>query len=169
MMKSLLSDQSLRLIETAIAKYPEGRKQSAVMAALTIAQDEHGYLSTDVLNEVARILEMSPMAVYEVASFYSMYRLKPAGRYTLTLCTNLPCALQGAGSAAQYLKSKLNIDFGETTKDGMFTLQQGECMGACGDGPIVLVNHKKMCAKMTREAVDAFIDDLYGSAGKDKR
>ena len=118
------------------------------MAALAIAQDEHGWLSTEVDGCVASYLGMPPVAVYEVATFYAMYNLKPTGRYKLTICTNLPCALQGADAAAEHLKAQLGIGFGETTADGRFTLKEGECMGACGDAPVMLVNNKRMCSFM---------------------
>jgi NADH-quinone oxidoreductase subunit E len=100
---------------------------------------------------------MPPIAVYEVASFYNMYHLEPVGKYTLTVCTNLPCALSGGVHAADYLKQKLGIAFGETTADGRFTLKEGECMGACGDAPVLLVNNKRMCSFMLPEKIDALL------------
>ena len=106
------------------------------MSALAIAQDEHGWLPPEAMDGVAQQLGMPPVAVYEVASFYAMYNLKPTGRFKLTICTNLPCALQGAEAAAEHLKERLGIGFGETTGDGLFTLKEGECMGACGDAPV---------------------------------
>ena len=139
-----LSSESIRRIEREVAKYPADQKQSAVMSALAIAQDEHGWLPPEVMDGVAHQLGMPPVAVYEVASFYAMYNLKPTGRFKLTICTNLPCALQGAEAAAKHLKERLGIGFGETTGDGLFTLKEGECMGACGDAPVVLVNNKRM-------------------------
>jgi len=157
---TVLSPEALLRIDQAVAKYPPERRQSAVMAALTIAQDEKGWLSVETLDFVAQYLGMPPIAVYEVASFYTMYDLKPVGRHKLTICTNLPCALQGAAAAAQHLKRRLGIDFGETTADGCFTLKEGECMGACGDAPVVLHNNKKMLSWMTPEKLDALIDEL---------
>jgi NADH-quinone oxidoreductase subunit E len=154
----LLSPEALAKIDRESAKYPAGEKQSAVMAALAIAQDEHGWLSTEVMDFVAHYLGMPPIAVYEVASFYTMYNLKPVGRCKLTLCTNLPCALQGANVAAEHLKKRLGIGFGETTADGAFTLKEGECLGACGDAPVVLMNNKTMLSWMTPEKIDALID-----------
>lgn len=156
----VLSPEALLKIDQAVAKYPPERKQSAVMAALTIAQDEKGWLSTETLDFVAQYLGMPPIAVYEVASFYTMYDLKPVGRHKLTICTNLPCALQGASAAAAHLKRRLGIGFGETTADGRFTLKEGECMGACGDAPVVLHNNKKMLSWMTPEELDRLIDEL---------
>ncbi|MBI4206230.1 MAG: NADH-quinone oxidoreductase subunit NuoE [Betaproteobacteria bacterium] len=156
----MLSPEALLKIDKAIAKYPPDQRQSAVMAALTVAQDEKGWLSTETLDFVAQYLGMPPIAVYEVASFYTMYDLKPVGRHKLTICTNLPCALQGASAAAERLKRKLGIGFNETTADGCFTLKEGECMGACGDAPVVLHNNKKMLSWMTPEKLDQLIDEL---------
>jgi NADH-quinone oxidoreductase subunit E len=155
----LLSPGALERIDKEVAKYPADEKQSAVMAALAIAQDEKGWLSTEVMDFVAQYLGMPPIAVYEVASFYTMYDLKPVGRCKLTLCTNLPCALQGANVAAEHLKAKLGIGFGETTADAMFTLKEGECMGACGDAPVILLNNKTMLSWMTPEKIDALIEE----------
>src|SRR3954451_13299899 len=153
----MLSTESLRRIDLEVAKYPADQKQSAVMSALAIAQDEHGWLSVGLMDEVARHLGMPPVAVYEVATFYAMYNLKPTGRFKLTLCTNLPCALQGAAAAAEHLKQRLGIGFGETTGDGKFTLKEGECMGACGDAPVVLINNKRMASFMAPPQLDALI------------
>jgi len=153
----MLTADSLAKIDQAVAKYPPEKKQSAVMAALTVAQDEKSHLSTEVMNFVASYLGMPPIAVYEVASFYAMYDLKPVGRHKLCICTNLPCALSGAEDAAEHLKRKLGIDWNETTADGRFTLKQGECFGACGDAPVMLVNNKKMLSFMTLEKIDQWI------------
>jgi NADH-quinone oxidoreductase subunit E len=155
----MLSPESLAKIDQAIAKYPSDQKQSAVMAALTIAQDEKGWLSTETMDFVARYLEMPPIAVYEVASFYSMYDLKPVGKCKLAICTNLPCALQGATAAAEHLKKKLGIGFGETTPDGAFTLKEAECMGACGDAPVLLRNNKRMLCAMTPDKLDKLLEE----------
>jgi NADH-quinone oxidoreductase subunit E len=156
----MLSPEALKKIDREITKYPSDRKQSAVMAALAIAQDEKGWLSTDVMDFVAEYLGMPPIAVYEVATFYEMYNTEPTGKYKLTLCTNLPCALQDAAKAAAHLKQKLGVDFGETTPDGLFTLKQGECFGACGDAPVLLVNNKRMCSWMRPEALDILLAEL---------
>ena len=155
-----LSSESIRRIEREVAKYPADQKQSAVMSALAIAQDEHGWLPPEVMDGVAHQLGMPPVAVYEVASFYAMYNLKPTGRFKLTICTNLPCALQSASEAAEHLKRKLGIGFGETTPDRMFTLKQGECFGACGDAPVVLVNNKRMCSWMRPAELDRLLAEL---------
>ena len=161
-----LSSDAIRRIDCEIAKYPVDQRQSAVMSALAIAQDEHGWLPAEVMDDVARHLGMPTIAVYEVASFYSMYNLKPTGRYKLTLCTNLPCALQGARAAAEHLKRRLGIGFGETTGDGKFTLKEGECMGACGDAPVLLVNNKRMATFMNPREIDALIDELSAAADR---
>ena len=159
-MANRLSPESLAKIDKAVAKYPPEEKQSAVMAALTIAQDEKGWLSTETMDFVAQYLEMAPVAVYEVATFYTMYDLKPVGRHKLTICTNLPCALSGASNAAEYLKQKLGIGFGETTADGRFTLKEGECLGACGDAPVLLRNNKQMLCGMTSDKLDKLLEEL---------
>ncbi|MBI2295781.1 MAG: NADH-quinone oxidoreductase subunit NuoE [Betaproteobacteria bacterium] len=156
----MLSPEALARIDAAIAKYPLGERQSAVMAALTIAQDEKGWLSTETMDFVARYLGMPPIAVYEAASFYTMYDLKPVGKYKLAICTNLPCALQGANVAAEHLRKKLGIGFDETTADGLFTLKEGECFGACGDAPVLLLNNKRMLCAMTPDRLDALLKDL---------
>ena len=163
---TLLSDNARSLIDLAVAKYPPEQKQSAVMAALTIAQDEHGWLSPATMDAVARYLGMPPVAVYEVATFYSMYNVQPVGRFKLTICTNLPCALQGATEAAEHLKRRLGVDFNVTTADRAFTLKEGECFGACGDAPVVLVNNKRMCIKMEPPALDALVDELAAAAAR---
>jgi NADH-quinone oxidoreductase subunit E len=156
----MLSADALKRIDREVAKYPSDRKQSAVMAALAVAQDEKGWLSTEIMDFIASYLGMPPIAVYEVATFYEMYNMKPAGKYKLTLCTNLPCALQEASRAAEHLKKKLGIGFGETTADGLFTLKEGECFGACGDAPVLLVNNKHMCSWMSDEKIDALLAEL---------
>ena len=160
MSEMLLTTDSLKRIDAEIAKYPPERKQSAVMMALIIAQDEKGWLSPDVLDVVAHYLGMPPVAVYEVASFYAMYNQQPTGKFKVTICTNLPCALQGATAAAEHLKSKLGIGFGDTTADGLVTLKEGECFGACGDAPVLLVNNKRMCSFMRAEKIDALLDEF---------
>ncbi|TMH68092.1 MAG: NADH-quinone oxidoreductase subunit NuoE [Betaproteobacteria bacterium] len=159
-----LSADARAKIDREIAKYPPGQKRSAVMAALAVAQDAFGWLSTETMDAVAKYLDMPPVAVYEVASFYTMYNIEPTGRFKLTICTNLPCALQGATAAAAHLKRKLGIDFNETSADGLFTLKQGECFGACGDAPVVLVNNKRMECWMHADKLDALLDELATAA-----
>jgi NADH-quinone oxidoreductase subunit E len=156
----LLSAESLKRIERELSKYPPEQKQSAVMSALAIAQDEHGWLSNEVMEEVAKVLGMPPVWVYEVATFYAMYNLKPMGKYKVVICTNLPCALSGAEAAAEHLKAKLGIKaFNETSADVRVTLKEGECMGACGDAPVLLVNNKRMCSFMTPDKIDKLLDE----------
>ncbi len=156
----MLSSDSLKKIDREVAKFPAEQKQSAVMAALTIAQKEKGWLSTETMQEVAGYLGMPPIAVYEVASFYTMYNLKPVGKHKLSICTNLPCQLQGSTICADHAKKKLGIDYGETTQDGLFTLKEGECFGACGDAPVFLVNDREMRVKITADKFDQLIDEL---------
>jgi len=156
----MLTTDSLQKIDREVAKYPADQKQSAVMSALIIAQDEKGWLSTELMDFVAQYLGMAPVAVYEVATFYSMYNLKPAGRHKITICTCLPCGLQGSLAAADYLRKKLGIDFNETTPDGRFTLKEGECMGACAMAPVLLVNNKKMRDYMSHDKLDKLLEEL---------
>ena len=156
----MLSAESLKKIDREIAKFPAEHKQSAVMAALAIAQVEKGWLSTETMDFVAQYLGMPPIAVYEVASFYNMYDLAPVGKHKVTVCTNLPCALSGGVEAAEHLKHRLGVGFNETTADGRFTLKQGECMGACGDAPVLLVNNKRMCSRMSHDKLDQLLSEL---------
>ena len=156
----LLSAAALAKIDREVAKYPPEHRQSAVMAALAIAQDEHGWVSKEVVEAVAEVLGMPPIAVYEVATFYAMYDTAPVGRHKITVCTNLPCALSGGRRAAKHLQDRLGIGFNETTPDGEFTLKEGECMGACGDAPVLLVNNKRMCSLMGDEQLDALLAEL---------
>ena len=156
----MLSAESLKKIDREIAKFPAEQKQSAVMAALAIAQVEKGWLSTETMDYVAQYLGMPSIAVYEVASFYNMYNLAPVGKHKLTVCTNLPCALSGGVDAAEHLKNCLGVGFNETTADGRFTLKEGECMGACGDAPVLLVNNKRMCGSMSNDRLDKLLAEL---------
>jgi NADH-quinone oxidoreductase subunit E len=147
-------------IERNIAKYPPEQKQSAVMAALIAAQTEIGWVSDDVIETIAEILGMPRIAVDEVATFYNMYDTKPVGKYKLVICTNLPCQLTHGETAATHLKKTLGIGYNETTPCGTFTLKEGECMGACGDSPVMLVNNKRMCSFMSNEKIDALLTEL---------
>lgn len=156
----MLTNESLNRIDREIAKYPADQKQSAVMASLAIAQEEQGWLSSAAIEFVADYLGMAPMAAYEVASFYNMYDLSPVGKYKLTVCTNLPCMLSGGVDAGEYLKKKLGVGFNETTADGKITLKEGECMGACGDAPVMLVNNRQMCSCMQPEQIDKLLSEL---------
>lgn len=156
----MLSQESLAQIDKEIAKYPLDQRQSAVMSALRIAQVEKGWLSNDVMDFVAHYLGMQPIAVYEVATFYNMYNTKPVGKHKLCVCTNLPCKLMGADRIADKLKQELGIGFGETTDDKEFTLVEGECMGACGDAPLLLVNNHRMESFLDEGKVDALLEEL---------
>jgi NADH-quinone oxidoreductase subunit E len=160
----VLSPDALKRIDREIAKYPPEHRQSAVIAALAIAQDEFGWLSSETMDFVAHYLGMPAVAVYEVATFYEMFNTEPTGKYKLTICTNLPCALSSATEAAAHLKKKLGIGFGETTPDGLFTLKEGECFGACGDAPVLLVNNKRMCSWMKPDKLDGLLAELSSEA-----
>jgi NADH-quinone oxidoreductase subunit E len=156
----MLSTESLQKIDREVAKYPGDQRQSAVMSALAIAQDEKGWLATETMDFVAQYLGMPPIAVYEVATFYNMYNLQPLGKYKITVCTNLPCALSGANQAVARIRQRLGIGFNETSADNRFTLKEGECMGACGDAPVLLVNNKRMCSFMSDTRIDELLDEL---------
>ncbi|MDR2365251.1 MAG: NADH-quinone oxidoreductase subunit NuoE [Zoogloeaceae bacterium] len=159
-----LSEATRQKFGREVAKYPAGRQRSAVMACLALAQEEIGWLPPEAIEAVADYLGIAPIAALEVATFYNMYDLKPVGRYKLTVCANLPCALSGGVHAAEYLKEKLGVGFNETTPDGKFTLMEGECMGACGDAPVLLVNNRRMCGRMTPEAIDQLLASLEDGA-----
>ncbi len=156
----LLSEQAYKKIDRELAKFPADQKQSAVMAALAIAQDEKGWLAPEVMLDVAQYIGMPAIAVQEVATFYNMYNTKPVGKHKISVCTNLPCALSGGEKAAHYLQQKLGIDYRDTTPDGQFTLVEGECMGACGDAPVLIVNNKRMCSHMSNDKIDALVEEL---------
>ncbi len=167
-MMALLSSESLQRIERETKKYPPEQRQSAVMSALGIAQDEHGWLSNELMEEVAKVLGMPPVWVYEVATFYAMYNVKKPGRHKIVVCTNLPCALSGAEKAAEHLKKKCGVhDWNETSADGRFTLKEGECMGACADAPVMIVNDKRMVGFMSNEKIDRWIEETPVTPAKD--
>ena len=156
----MLSDACKQKIDRELTKYPADQRQSAVMAALAMVQDESGWLSNGAMDAVAQYLGMPSIAVYEVATFYNMYNLKPMGQSKITICTNLPCALSGGVDAAEYLQQKLGVGWKELTADGRFTLVEGECMGACGDAPVLTVNNKRMCGAMSRQKLDQLLEEL---------
>lgn len=162
----VVSDSAKALFAREVAKYPADQKQSAVMACLAIVQKEAGYVSTDSETIVAACLGMTPIAVHEVTTFYNMYNQHPVGRYKLNVCTNLPCQLRDGGRALKHLEHKLSIRMGETTADGMFTLQQSECLGACADSPVVLVNDQTMCSFMSNDKLDQLVDGLRAAGVK---
>ena len=155
-----LSEASRARIDRELTKYPADQRQSAVMSALAIVQEENGHLTNALMDAVAEHLGMPPIAVYEVATFYSMYDLTPVGTHKLCVCTNLPCALSGANEAAEHLKKRLGIGFNGTTADGKFTLKEGECFGACGDAPVILQNNRKMLVGMTASKIDELLAEL---------
>jgi NADH-quinone oxidoreductase subunit E len=160
----LLSEAAYAKIAREVAKYPPEQKQAAVMASLTIAQQEKGWMSPEVVEDVANTLGMPPIAVHEVATFYTMYNTAPVGRFKLTVCTNLPCALRHADRAGQYLQRTLGVGYGETTTDGVFTLREGECMGACADAPVLLVNDTRMESFCDEVKLDALLEELRAKA-----
>ena len=162
----LLSELCYKKIDRELAKYPADQRQSAVMAALAHAQVELGWISPETMQELADYIQMPAIAVQEVATFYNMYNLKPVGTHKITVCTNLPCALSGGERAAHHLKQKLGIDYRDTTADGKFTLMEGECMGACGDAPVMLVNNHRMCSFMSNDKIDGLVEELSGNNTK---
>jgi NADH-quinone oxidoreductase subunit E len=162
----MISDSMSARFEREVAKYPADQRQSAVMACLAIIQDELGYVSVDSERDLAVYLGMAPMAVHEVTTFYNMYNQRPLGRYKLNVCTNLPCQLRQGQEALHHLEQTLGIHMGETTSDGLFTLQQSECLGACADAPVLLVNDRSMCSFMSNQKLDQLVDGLRAAEVK---
>jgi NADH-quinone oxidoreductase subunit E len=156
----MLSQQIKTQIDKELKKYPADQKQSAVMSALRFVQDEKGWIESSDMADVAAYLGMQQMAVYEVATFYHMYNLKPMGRHTLTVCTNLSCQLMGVNETLDYLKGKLGIGLGEVTADGKFGLREAECMGACVEAPLLSVNNKRLCSRLTPAKIDQLLMEL---------
>ena len=156
----MISEQTKALFDREVAKYPASQKQSAVMACLQIVQQELGFVSTESERLVAEYLGMAPIAVHEITTFYNMYNQQPVGKYKFNVCTNLPCQLRDGSKALHHLEHKLGISMGETTADGLFTLQQSECLGACADSPVMLVNDIHMCSFMSNEKLDQLVDGL---------
>ena len=149
-----------------VAKYPQGQQRSAVMACLSIVQQEQGWVSQESEAEIAAYLDMPEIAVHEVTTFYNMYNQQPVGKFKVAVCTNLPCLLRNGYEALQHLEKKLGIKVGETTADGMFTLQQCECLGACADAPVMLVNDRTMCSFMDDQKLDELVDGLRAAEGQ---
>jgi NADH-quinone oxidoreductase subunit E len=162
----MISDSTKARFAKEVSKYPADQGQSAVMACLAIVQQESGYISSETEREIAEYLGMAAIAVHEVTAFYNMYNQRPVGKYKLNVCTNLPCQLRDGTTALHYLERKLGIAMGETTADGMFTLQQSECLGACADSPVMLVNDRHMCSYMSEEKLDQLVDGLRGAGEK---
>jgi NADH-quinone oxidoreductase subunit E len=156
----MISESTKARFAREVAKFPADQKQSAVMACLSIVQQEIGWVSPDSEKVVAEFLSMPVMAVHEVTTFYNMYNQKPVGKFKLNVCTNLPCQLRGGAQALAHLEHKLGVQAGETTADGLFTLQPSECQGACADAPVLLVNDRHMCSFMSHEKLDQLVDSL---------
>jgi len=159
------SEQTLARFAKEVAKYPADQKQSAVMACLAIVQQEQGHVSAEAEQAVADVLGMPAIAVHEVTTFYNMYNQQPVGRFKLNVCTNLPCQLRDGQQALHHLERKLGVKMGETTADGLFTLQQSECLGACADSPVMLVNDRTMCSFMSNDKLDQLVDGLRAAEG----
>ena len=156
----MISEATKARFAREVAKYPADQAQSAVMACLAIVQQEQGFVSAESETVIAEVLGMPQIAVHEVTTFYNMYNQQPVGRFKLNVCTNLPCQLRDGYKALHHLEHKLGISMGETTADGMFTLQQSECLGACADSPVMLVNDRTMCSFMSNDKLDLLVDGL---------
>jgi NADH-quinone oxidoreductase subunit E len=162
------SEETLERIRLLIKGYPEGKQKSALLAVLHIAQEElGGYLSVDVMDYVAGLLDLQPIEVYEVATFYSMFYLEKVGKFVLEVCHTGPCAICGGEEIIDYLKKKLEINIGETTPDGLFTLRTVECLGACGYAPVMQVN-TEFHEFLTPEKVDLLLEDLRNKENEEK-
>jgi NADH-quinone oxidoreductase subunit E len=162
----MISQSTRARFDKEVAKYPADQKRSAVMACLAVVQDEQGWVTPESEAAIAEYLGMAPMAVHEVTTFYNMYNQAPVGRFKLNVCTNLPCQLRSGQNALHYMEQKLGIKMGETTPDGLFTLQQSECLGACADAPVMLVNDRNMCSNMSNARMDAMVEALKAEAAK---
>lgn len=156
-LNEFVSAEGMRDIDHWIAKYPAEQRQSAVMSALRIVQEEHGYLTSELMDSIAAYLDMAPIAVYEVASFYTMYEHKPVGKHLVNVCTNISCLLRDSAAVVDHLQNKLGIKLGETTTDGRFTLRSVECLGACVNAPMMQVN-KDYHENLTTESIDAVLE-----------
>lgn len=158
------SEEKLKKVEEIIARYPEGKSKSALLPILHIAQDEFGgWLSAATMDYVASILKLEPIEVYEVATFYSMYNLKPVGKYLFEVCETGPCMLNGSDQIISYIKEKLGIGVGEITSDGLFSIKTVECLGACGYAPMMQLG-KHFREHLTKEKVDLIIDECRKNA-----
>jgi NADH-quinone oxidoreductase subunit E len=163
-MKVEFSTEKINKVNEIIKRYPEGKQKSALLPVLHLAQDEFGgWLDTPVMDYVATLLQIEPIEVYEVASFYSMYNLQPVGKYLFEVCQTGPCMLNGSDNIISYIKSTLNIDVGETTSDGLFTLKTVECLGACGYAPMMQLG-KTYREHLTKEKVDAIVEECRNMA-----
>ena len=162
----MISKESQKRFDQEVAKYPPDQKQSAVMACLSIVQQQLGFVSAESEKFVANYLGMAPVAVHEVTTFYNMYNQRPVGKYKLNVCTNLPCQLRDGVKALAYLEAKLGIRANQTTPDGLFTLQECECLGACADAPVLLVNDRTMCSFMSNDKLDQLVVNLRSAEDK---
>lgn len=160
----MFSEEKLNKVKEIIARYPEGKEKSALIPVLHLAQEEFGgWLSPETMDYVASLLELSPIEVYEVATFYSMFNLKPVGKYVFEVCQTGPCMLNGSDQLIEYIKNKLGIKAGETTPDGLFTLKPVECLGACGYAPMMQLG-KHFREHLTPEKVDEIIAECRAKA-----
>jgi len=157
-----LSESTRARFDREVAKYPADQRQSAVMACLSIVQQEQGYVSAEAEEAIAAHLGMPPIAVHEVTTFYNMYNQQPVGKFKLNVCTNLPCQLRGGQKALDHVCSRLGVEPYGSTADGTFTVQPSECLGACADAPVMLVNDRKMLSFMSHERLDDLIETLKG-------
>jgi NADH-quinone oxidoreductase subunit E len=160
----MISDTTRARFDKEVAKYPADQKQSAVMACLAILQQEEGHVSAQSEKLVAEYLGMPPIAVHEVTTFYNMYNQQPLGKYKFNVCTNLPCQLRDGQGALEHLCSKLGVEEGGTTADGLFTVQKSECLGACADAPVMLVNDRQMVSFMNEQRLDELVATLKAHA-----
>jgi NADH-quinone oxidoreductase subunit E len=159
-MQFQFSEATLSRFAFEVAKYPAEQRQSAVMACLAIIQQECGFVSSGSEAALAAYLGMAPIAVHEVTTFYNMYNQAPVGRFKLNVCTNLPCQLRDGQKALEHLCNRLGVEEGGTTADGLFTIQKSECLGACADAPVMLVNDRQMCSYMSNERLDELVEVL---------
>ena len=164
----MLSPQATEKIDYELTKYQADQRQAAVMSALRIVQTERGWLSQECISDVAKYLGMPEIAAMEVATFYNMYDLAPVGKYKISICTNISCMLRDSDAIVNHLKSKLGVDFNEVTADGKFCLKEGECMGACGGAPLMIVNNHTMHEFLTPEKVDVILHDLLQQSSNDE-
>ena len=160
----MITDATRTRFAKEVAKYPAEQKQSAVMACLAIVQQEQGHVSAESEKLVAEYLGMPPIAVHEVTTFYNMYNQQPLGKYKFNVCTNLPCQLRDGQGALEHLCSRLGVEEGGTTADGLFTVQKSECLGACADAPVMLVNDRQMVSFMNEQRLDELVATLKAHA-----
>jgi len=164
-MSVVFSSEKLNQVDAIVRRYPEGKQKSALLPVLHLAQEEFGWLSAETMDYVASLLKLEPIEVYEVATFYSMYNLKPVGRYMFEVCQTGPCMLNGSDDIIKYIGEKLSIKPGETTADGLFTLKTVECLGACGYAPMMQMG-KTFREHLTKEKVDAIIEECRNKAAR---